>query len=66
MLVCLGYADDRVRLTVVDDGGGFDSAAVNGGYGLSGMRDRVRQVGGAVEVRTEPGAGTEVRAEVPG
>jgi len=64
--VCLGYADDRVRLTVVDDGSGFDSAAVNGGYGLSGMRDRVRQVGGAVEVRTEPGAGTEVRAEVPG
>ena len=38
----------------------------NGGYGLKGMLDRVRQAGGTVEVTSAPGAGTEFRAEVPG
>jgi signal transduction histidine kinase len=64
--VRLTYADVRVQLTVVDDGDGFDATAANGGYGLRGMRERVAQVGGVLEVRTKPGAGTEVCAEVPG
>jgi signal transduction histidine kinase len=51
---------------VTDDGGGFDVAAVHGGYGLRGMRDRVQQVGGTVRVTSAPGAGTEILAEVPG
>jgi signal transduction histidine kinase len=55
-----------VRLIVADDGSGFDPGAANAGYGLSGMRDRVRQVGGTVEVTSSPGGGTEVSAEVPG
>ena len=64
--VSLCYADSTVQLTVEDDGHGFDPRKANGGYGLKGMRDRVNQVGGTVTVTTEPGAGTEVRAEVPG
>ena len=64
--VGLCYADSTVQLTVKDDGHGFDPEKANGGYGLKGMRDRVSQVGGTVTVTTEPGAGTEVRAEVPG
>ena len=64
--VRLCYADDTVRLTVTDDGGGFEPGAVSGGFGLPGMRDRVRQAGGTVEVTSSPGAGTRVCAEVPG
>jgi signal transduction histidine kinase len=64
--VRLCYASRTVRLTVTDDGRGFDPRTSNGGYGLKGMLDRVRQVGGTVEVTSAPGAGTEVRAEVPG
>jgi len=64
--VGLCYADRTVRLTVTDDGHGFDPGQPNGGYGLKGMRDRVRQVGGTLTVTTKPGAGTEVSAEVPG
>jgi len=64
--VRLCYADDTVRLTVADDGRGFDPLAANGGYGLRGMRDRVRQVGGTLEVTSALGAGTNVAAEVPG
>jgi signal transduction histidine kinase len=64
--VLLCYAGAAVRLTVTDDGKGFDPDGTNGGYGLSGMRDRVGQVGGTVEVASVPGRGTEVSAEVPG
>jgi len=64
--VRLCYAGSTVRLTVEDDGKGFDPGKPNGGYGLKGMLDRVRQVGGTVEVTSVPGAGTKVRAEVPG
>ena len=64
--VRLCYAGTIVRLTVTDDGKGFDPGGTTGGYGLTGMRDRVSQVGGTVEVASVPGCGTEVSAEVPG
>ena len=64
--VRLCYAGTTVRLTVTDDGKGFDPGGTTGGYGLKGMRDRVSQVGGTVEVASVPGRGTEVSAEVPG
>jgi signal transduction histidine kinase len=50
-----------VRLRVVDDGAGFDTA-VNGhdGYGLVSMRERAQALGGEVTVRSEPGRGTQV------
>ena len=64
--VRLCYAGTSVRLTVTDDGKGFDPGGTNGGYGLKGMRDRVSQVGGTVEVASVPGRGTEVSTEVPG
>ncbi|HEX5299594.1 MAG TPA: sensor histidine kinase [Streptosporangiaceae bacterium] len=64
--VRLCYGGSGVRLTVTDDGKGFDPAGPDGGYGLKGMADRVGLVGGTVEVTSAPGAGTEVRAEVPG
>jgi signal transduction histidine kinase len=63
--VRLSYAAGSVRLDVEDDGAGFDPAAVNGGYGLSGMRARVGEAGGSLAVRTAPGQGTSVSIEVP-
>jgi signal transduction histidine kinase len=63
MLLC--YQPGTVSLEVTDDGRGFDPAEVNGGYGLRGMRERLGQAGGRVEVRSAPGAGTCVRAELP-
>ncbi len=63
--VLLRYQPAEVSLEVTDDGRGFDPAQVNGGYGLRGMRERLGQAGGRVEVRSAPGAGTCVRAEVP-
>jgi len=63
--VLLRYEPGEVSLEVTDDGQGFDPAQVNGGYGLRGMRERLGQAGGQVEVRSAPGAGTCVRARVP-
>jgi signal transduction histidine kinase len=63
--VRLGYAETRVRLEVTDDGTGFDPAAVNGGYGLRGMRGRVDEAGGTIAVRSAPERGTSVTVEVP-
>jgi len=64
--VRLCYADGVVRLTVADDGAGFDPELITSGYGLRGMRDRVAQIGGTIQVTSAPGTGTQVSAEVPG
>lgn len=56
----------RVTLEVVDDGVGFDPAAVQDphSYGLRGLRSLVADNGGLLEVRSSPGEGTTVRMEV--
>lgn len=54
---------DRRRLVVEDDGAGFDVHRATGagaGYGLISMRDRARSLPGSLEVRSEPGGGSEV------
>jgi signal transduction histidine kinase len=53
------------RVEVVDDGVGFSATAAREGFGLAGMRGRVRDVGGKVEVTSEPGRGTTVVVRVP-
>ncbi|MGH8970826.1 MAG: sensor histidine kinase [Actinomycetes bacterium] len=52
------------QVEVSDDGSGFDQDAALG-FGLSGMRDRVEDVGGDMDVVTGPGRGTQVRVRVP-
>ena len=60
--VNLSRAGDELRLTVRDNGPGFDMTTVRrrGGLGLIGMRERARLAGGRLSVFTEPGEGTEV------
>ena len=55
-----------VELTVTDDGRGFDPRLLDTErLGLAGISERVRLLGGAVEIETTPGAGTTVRAALP-
>ncbi|WP_181771973.1 sensor histidine kinase [Amycolatopsis pittospori] len=61
----LSVVDGRVRLSVTDDGTGFDPAEPTGGFGLAGMRTRAAQVGGIVTLESVPDAGTTVELEVP-
>ena len=64
----LAAGDAVVRLEVVDGGNGFAAATGEGaakvGVGLSGMRVRLHQLGGRLEVDAGP-AGTRVAAIVP-
>lgn len=54
----------EVHVQVVDDGCGFTSAA-HPGVGLRSMADRALEVGGRLEVSSEPGCGTRVVAVLP-
>jgi signal transduction histidine kinase len=55
---------DTVRVTIRDDGIGFDPDAAPDGFGLPGMRDRLALVDGALTVSSALGAGTTVTAQV--
>lgn len=56
-------APDRVVVEARDDGVGADM--VNVGNGLRGMRERLQQCGGRLQVETLPGEGFRLRATVP-
>jgi len=59
------WSDDIVEVTIRDDGCGFDPATANGGFGLTGMRERVMLAGGELEIDAGPGRGTIVSATIP-
>ena len=55
-----------VDLAVTDDGCGFDPRLLgHDRLGLAGISERVRLLGGAVEIETSPGLGTTLRATLP-
>lgn len=56
----------RIRLVIVDDGSGFDvRAGRKRGFGLAGIVDRARSVGGRAIIRSKPGRGTTITVNVP-
>ena len=71
VLVQVVFGDSDVRLSVDDDGQGFDVtaalAAADGraAWGLLGIQERASLVGGAAEIDSRPGQGTTVRVAIP-
>jgi signal transduction histidine kinase len=67
--VTLSYADRSVRLTVADDGMGFnvdpERRTYAGHWGLLGMRERASQLRGKLVVRSARGTGTTIMLRVP-
>jgi signal transduction histidine kinase len=69
--VSLGNEGDRLVLRVADDGGGlpdevdFDRLKAAGHYGLAGMDERARSIGGTLELTAAAGGGAIVTARVP-
>jgi signal transduction histidine kinase/ligand-binding sensor domain-containing protein len=64
------YDDRQFRLRVRDDGKGMDAAFLagqepTGHFGLNGMRERAKLIGGNLTVWSELDAGTEVELRVP-
>lgn len=65
VVVRLVVDDESARVEVGDDGVGFAPGAAAGGFGLAGMRGRVSEVGGELDVASTPGGGTRVTVSVP-
>lgn len=68
--VDLSFDSTEVRLRVQDDGRGFDIDEVkanhkNRGFGLLGMEQRVRLLGGTFSIKSQKGHGTTVEVQVP-
>jgi signal transduction histidine kinase len=63
------YADRLFRLRIRDDGQGIDPTVLDEGrpghYGLSGMRERARQIGAQFTIWSGSGNGTEIELDVP-
>ena len=63
--ITLSAADGALIFAVSDDGAGYDSARTPLGSGLRNMADRLAALGGRLEVRSAPGAGTTVSGRLP-
>ena len=65
--VTLQAEGDILTLAMVDNGRGFDPRELTEAQclGLVGMRERAGLLGGSVEMRSQPGAGTQVYFRLP-
>ena len=65
------WSEQGLSLVIDDDGVGFQPAArldayTRGGhFGLVGLQERVRQLGGTLEIRSTPGVGTTLSVQLP-
>jgi signal transduction histidine kinase len=58
--------EDKIRLVIQDWGAGFNSRkAVKHGFGLDGVRQRARLLGGQADIKTAPGKGTCITVRLP-
>ena len=65
------YGEKLLRVRIRDDGKGIDPMVLQQGeraghWGLPGMRERAKQMGGHLDVWSESGAGTEIELSIPG
>ncbi|MGQ0621471.1 MAG: histidine kinase [Panacagrimonas sp.] len=58
-------AEDRLELSVRDDGCGLAGDDSTAGFGLLGMRERARGLGGSFLIDSEPGRGVHILAQMP-
>ena len=69
--VVIGFDATTLRLSVVDDGIGFDTHRLGRrpgeppAMGMVGMRERARLLGGTLVVRSTPGVGTAIEVDLP-
>lgn len=70
LFVRLHVQESQVFLSIADDGAGFEPALAargtgRGGFGLTGLGERARLMGGKLRIQSEPGEGTLVEVSVP-
>jgi two-component system, NarL family, sensor histidine kinase DegS len=69
--VMVEFVDNKTRITVRDNGKGFDlpktigDLARDGKLGLAGIQERAQLLGGTIKVQSQPGKGSSITVEVP-
>jgi ligand-binding sensor domain-containing protein/two-component sensor histidine kinase len=65
IMVNLNYTDDKLELTILDDGKGFKESTIKqseeGAFGIIGMKERAKNIGAEISIISEPGKGTSVK-----
>ena len=61
----VGGDEKHFRLTIHDNGRGFDPAEPRSGAGVTGMKERAKTLGGRLTIETSPGNGVKLTLEVP-
>ena len=70
-VIKLVFESNKVRMTISDNGKGFklpdpkENLASIGKLGIIGMYERTRLIGGDLKIRSKPGGGTQVIADIP-
>jgi len=64
------YDERQLQVRIRDDGSGIDPSVLShegraGHWGLTGMRERAKRIGGEMDVWSELGAGTEIELRIP-
>jgi signal transduction histidine kinase len=66
VMVHLSGSDDKLTVTVIDDGTGFDvQSRFGSGLGLISMKERLEALGGTLTIRSAPRTGTRLKIQVP-
>jgi PAS domain S-box-containing protein len=66
-MIVLSLRNQRIHLSISDNGSGFDPDAPRNpdSYGLAGMEERVRMLGGQYEISSTPRKGTAILVTIP-
>lgn len=65
MRVTLACRQEVISLSVKDDGQGLARGSSGRGIGLAVIKERLEPLGGRLELRSRPGAGTRMTATIP-
>jgi two-component system, NarL family, sensor histidine kinase UhpB len=63
--ISLAKVSHHLQLVVSDNGKGFDEATIKAGNGLRNLRERAKESGGSLTIKSEIGKGTEVMLMLP-
>ena len=69
--VIIDADDESIKVTIRDDGKGFDTEGLikgdgqAGGYGLFSIQERLESLGGSLGIKSEPGKGTKITMLAP-
>jgi two-component system sensor histidine kinase DegS len=71
VLVRLDFSSHKVKVTIIDNGTGFETPSRLGDLtrigklGLAGMQERIQLLGGTINIESRPGTGVTLTVEVP-